>query len=297
MHIFVLEHVMDSVLARLLCESRALGTEEIAVLTYLMANAIHSQEQRERDERFRGKIFSTLQYDEVCSRFNMLDCTVKRIIKKFESIGWLKIDQDGVCLGEWTPDKKKFWYCAKNLGSMKEREPRKETATEQLRRLIQEAKHKSVDTKIQKLPANERSKILTDIKSAKNTTPGSRLLNTAKSCHVNKFHTAYPMSVDNASGRASYPKELGLWNRVLMYCNNDDVQATAVIEWAYKEWDTVKQKINWVGRAPNVSLFATKAYFQKILELRGEGYAKSLNVGDRYDGKAAESTPDFGYGT
>ncbi len=286
---------MDAIVARLVIESKALGTEELSILMYLMANAINSQEQREKDERFKGKIFSTVCYDDLCNRYNMMDCTAKRILKKFESVGWLKFDQDGVCLGEWTADKKKFWYCSRQLGSMKEREPRRETATEQLRRLVKEKQRERVDTNIKKLPAIERSKILTEVKNGKGTTPGSRFLNVAKTCYVEKFHSAYPLSVDSVSGRPSYPKEAGFWNRYLMYCNNDESKGIEIIEWVFKNWEAIKQKIGWVGGGPNVSLFATKVYFQKVIQMRGEDYAKSLNVGQRFDEQAAKSAPSTGF--
>jgi len=286
---------MDATVARIISESKALGTDETCILVYLMANSVHSQEQREKDERFKGKIFSRIDYDDICSRYNMLDCTVKRILKKFESIGWLKFDEDGIVLGEWTPDKKKYWYCSKQLGSMKEREPRRETATEQLRRLVNESKHKSVETKIKKLGFLERSKILTELKTARTTTPGMRILNTIKSLYIHKFNTSYKMAIDNVTGSPSFPKELGLLNRALQYANNNEEKLIEIINWVFQEWEDIKIKLGWLGNGPNASLFSTKAYFTKVLELKGEHYVKSLNIGQRFDEGAAKSAPDRGY--
>lgn len=285
---------MDNVFARLLMESTALQVDEWAIFSYLAANALTSDNSVEKDYRFRGKIFSSVDYDEICTRFNLLDTTVKRILKKFESIGWLKLDSTGTVLGEWTADKKKFWYCSKNLDSCKQREPRKETATQQLRRLVAEQRKNKVAVKMDKLPFIERSKILADIKSSKTSTPGVRILNTVKSCYIAKFNKAYQLAKDNKTGAQSYPKEIGFWNRALGYTGNDEEKLIEVIQWTFDNWDTVRTSLGFLG-TPNCSLFATKVYFTHILKLKGELYAQTLNVGQRFNEREAKSAPSMGF--
>ncbi len=289
---------MDPVIARLVLNSTALASEELCVFCYLCANAVASEEQRERDERFRGKIFSTLSYDEICSRYNMLDSTAVRIVKKFESIGWLRLDGDGVVLGEWQGNdgaRKKFWYCSKSLGSCKQREPAKETATQQLRRLIAESKRTQVQNKLEKLPWQEKSKILAELKTRKTTTPGSKIFQVAKAEHVKRFGVAYQMAKDLVQGTASFPKEYKCWNIALSYCDNNEDKLQEVVLWVYENWDAVKKQISWLGQYPNVSLFATKSYMGRVLQMRGEEYAQKLTVGNRHDEIAARSAPDRGY--
>lgn len=284
---------MDSNIAQLILQSNGLTTEEIAVLMFLMANAIGSMEQKERDERIRGNMFSTLNVNEICQRYNFLDSTVNRIVNKFEGIGWLSRRDNGVVLGHWR-DGKKHWHCAKALGKCKITAEQKETPLQQLRRMVAESKKQVVVKKIEKLSVFDTAMILNELREAKPKTPGMRALNLAKEAYVKKFGKAYPLSRDLTRGVPSFPKEIKLWNNALMYVDNDEQRLFEIIRWTFDNWDAVREKLAWVG-TPNVSLFCTKSYLLQIIGMSTADYLQKITVGTRYNEAAAQKAPSEGF--
>lgn len=291
---------MDAVIAKLVLNSTALQSEELNVLMYLMARAIASEEQRERDERFRGKLFSVLDYSSICDRFGiLLESAAIRIVKKFESLGWLKFEADGVVLGLWQGTdgvKKKYWYCSNNFDCYKQREAVRETATQQLRRLVADSKKQQVERKLHRLPSSVKSEILAGLTGKKGSTGGGSILSIVKARHVQKFHTSYSMQKDLVQGTPSYPKEIKLLNNALAFCDNEYAKLTEVINFTYDNWSKVKEKLGWLSQSPNASLWATKSYMSKLLGLMTSNYVEELNVGTRFSEVASKNAPDTGFG-
>ncbi len=284
---------MDSNIAQLILQSNGLSSEEVTVLMFLMATAIGSNNQKERDERARGNIFSTLNVDEICQRYNLLDSTVLRLVKKFEGIGWLIQRDGGVVLGHWK-DGKKYWHCATALGKCKITTAQRESPLQQLRRMVTESRKHRITKKIERLSVHDTSVILNELREAKPKTPGVRALNLAKELYVKKFSKTYPLARDMTRGVASFPKEIKLWNNALMYVDNEETKLFDLIRWVFDNWELVKDKLAWVG-TPNVSLFCTKSYLLQIINLRGADHIQKTTVGTRYNEAVAQKAPSEGF--
>ena len=284
---------MDAIFSKLLLTSTALLQDEWTIFSYLAARAMVVDDAVEKQAQFEGKIFATVKYDELCSRFNLIQSTVDRILKKFETLGWIRFVDNGVILGEWV-DKRKLWYCAKNLDGHKTREPVRETPTQQLRRAVEEAKQRKIMGNIDKLSVAHKASILNDLRKQHPATAAARALVQIRHLYVRKFNTHYQLVADNKTGKPSYPKELRFLNMALQYVDNDEVKFAEIIKWVFDNWEQVQQGLGWLGTIKS-SLFATKWHFTKILKLKGEQYAQSLTVGQRYSEVSAGKAKDIGF--
>jgi hypothetical protein len=284
---------MDAVFAKLLLTSTALLQDEWTIFSYLAARAIVSDDVIEKQKQFEGKIFATVKYDELCSRFNLIQSTVDRILKKFETLGWVRFVDNGVNLGEWV-DKRKLWYCAKNLDGHKTREPVRETPTERLRRAVEEAKQRKVMGNIDKLSVAHKASILNDLRRQHPPTAAARVLVQIRNLYVRKFNKHYQLAADDKTGKPSYPKELRFLNMALQYVDNDEAKFSEIVKWVFDNWDQVQQRLGWLGTVKS-SLFATKKCFTEVLKLKGEQYARTLTVGQRYSDVSAGKAKDEGF--
>jgi len=266
----------------------------------LAYNSLSCTEDPVKTFRNDGTLISNLTIEMLATDMNLGVEEIKVLLKKLMQLKWVGNKNGYWLLGE-IKLKKPCWMASKRvqLPKLPITPATKLSSADKLRAIAEQRRKKRAVQAVTKLAPSVRMQALALVRKKKNSkVPGVRILSRAQELHLQVFETEYPMSVDNKTGKKSFPKEMGMINRFFGYCHNDENLAMAMIEWVFKNWDKVTNRLGWIG-AYNVGMLSATLTFKTIKEMYADDQlgqsVRTSTVADRFNAAEASESPDEGF--
>lgn len=271
------------------------------VYTALVSDSLYSDHPAVITARNRSRLVSSMSPQEFCIPLNLTENAMEELFQLLERRKWAHKVSDGWYIGDIVEGVCVLFAKSKTLKAPKSRRTDKPSNAqvwlEQERKKLQERRRLAAVTKV---PPDMRKVAMSAMKKNSDAkSPASRLLQVLKASHVKYLKAPYAMACNNTTGGASFPKECGMINAFLGYCDNSEETARKMIIWTMANWEKIKKDLEWLGVC-NMTFFVTRHCFKRIRELYSQEFVKDfvseISVGDRYNEHNAKAAPSEGFG-